>query len=268
MVNLTSWSPPAAIPPAAPDFAFCHQSYGMRMNHQTALFIGGLLPRGNTPRLYTVNDPDSPVGSFDIPYYNTYSDVAVSIEVAGPVDIDQMNIVPDALRGMAGYLADNCIGSRRTGGFITLGIQELVNFVTNPASDLDAPDYPDNTVFLTVTLSRPARVALLPGDYDPQMALFLKQAEGVALDQVDPPSQLVIADRIVRYTVQLQRMRRLGQVAWWADDYLERNSNNTDTLVLQRPSNSSSSISPNQAAVRKRKRARRHLQDSLRTVIS
>jgi len=234
MANLTSYVPPAPIAPIAPDFAFCHPSYGVGMTSSIAMHAGGILPQGASPKLYTINDPEEPSGFYDLPYYTSFSGVAISVEIAGPVDIGEVQLIPNEIRGMAGYLANRCIGSRGTGGFITKGIQGLVDYVTNPVTDLDAAEYPDNTAVVTVMMSTP-RAATFTGDYDPQMAIFLQQIEIAALGRVEPRFHAEIADRIIRYGVQAQRMRRLGHTAWWADPDDEDgvNRNGTGTIILR-----------------------------------
>lgn len=217
MANLTAYVPPVPVPPIAPDFAYCNTGYGVGLSGSVAMYAGGILPQGALPHLYTVNDPAELSGFFHLPYETSFSGVAVSVEVASPVDIDQISLVPNDIRGMAGWLARYCIGTRGTGGFMTRGIQDLVKYVTDPTSNLDAPQYPDDTAFITVTLSTPAHAHSFPGDYDPQMAIFLRQAEIAALNRVEPSAHEEIADRIFRYAKQAGLMRRVGHVAWWAD---------------------------------------------------
>lgn len=225
------------MPPVAPDFAFCHPAYGADISRTAAIYAGGILPRGSTPKRYTLNDPAEPSGPYDLPYYTSFSDVAISVEVASPVDIEDIVLLPDDIRGMAAWLADRCIGGRGTGGFITKGIEELVKYVTDPTSDLDAPEYPDETAFITVTLSTPPHAATFPSDYVPQMATFLTQMEIAALSTVEMQLHAEIAERAFKYAIQAQRMRRLGHTPWWdvpEEDAIDTNS--TETMAL-RPAN-------------------------------
>ncbi len=259
MANLSSYVPPDPIPPTAPDFAFCSAGYGHGMTRSAALWAGGILPYGTTPRVYTVNDPSTPSGLFDIPYYTSFSGVAISVEVAGPVDIDQIELIPNEIRGMAGWLANRCTGSRGVGGFVTRGIQGIVDYVTDPTTNLDAPEYPDNTAFVTVTLSSPPQAASFPGDYDPEMAYFLRQAEIDAFSRTEPSFHAEIAGRILKYALQGQQMRRLGHIAWWADpeDEPGLNGNGTETITLQL----SNSTTMNTADAQRERRIQRYLRD-------
>ncbi|KAK4696686.1 hypothetical protein P7C71_g1274, partial [Lecanoromycetidae sp. Uapishka_2] len=258
MANLTAYVPPHPIPPRAPDFAFCNVGYGVLNDYRLAQQVGGILPPGALPRLYTVNDPAEPYGFYDLPYETSYSGVAVTVEVASPVDIDEIRLVPNDIRGMAGWLARQCVDSRGTGGFMTKGIQGLVNYVTDPKSNLDAPEYPDNTAFITVTLSTPAHAHSFPGDYDPQMAEFLQQVEIAALSTVEWPGHNVIAERILRYDMQADRMQRFSHYAWWSDPEDEGGGNNVSSKILL-PLNESD---PSAGNIRRRRIFQRSLEET------
>ena len=54
----------------------------------------------------------------------------------------------------------------------------------------------------------------IPGDRDSTIARTLQQAETKALNMASPPLHAEMADRIVRYAAQAQRMRRGGSIAW------------------------------------------------------
>ena len=66
----------------------------------------------------------------------------ISVEVANPSgeSISQIVAVPDSLRGMAGWIINRCVAATGgIGGFSTLAIQNLVNYVNNPDTDISAP---------------------------------------------------------------------------------------------------------------------------------
>ena len=218
--NLSSFVPPVPIAPTRPDFAFCHPDYGANLRRQDAVYAGGILPQGTMPVNY-FNTQDEEGGrhwDYELPFSVAFGGVTITVEIAGPIDIHEISLVPNRIRGMAAFLANSCVGERGIGGFVTHKIQGLVDFVTNPASDLDAPAYPDSAAFITLTMSSPIHAHSFPGDYDPIMATFLQRVEGWALDRMtNPLQQAEIADRSVRFTVQAQRMKRLGTVSWWSD---------------------------------------------------
>lgn len=114
---------------------------------------------------------------------------------------------------------------------MTKGIQGLVNYVTDPTSDLDAHPYPSSTAFITVLVGKIDTAFSSPGDYDPNLAYFLQHTEMVAMDRVEAQYLDIIGERMLWYTAQAARMTRLGHVAWW--DTLEVGSNETQAASLQ-----------------------------------
>ena len=231
LTNLTSFSPPIPIPPIAPNIAVCDIAYGFGLSYQDAIFVADTLPHGTFLAPYTVNQDLSLPGSYDLPYETHLGDVAITISVAGVADINYIFQVPDQIRGMAAYIAQHCLEQRRSGGFITKGIQGLVDYVTDPTSDLNAHPYPSSTAFITVLVSRLDEAFSCPGDYDPKLAYFLQHTELVAMDKVEPQYLDVIGERMLLYTAQAARMTRLGDVAWW--EIIEVGSNGTEAASLQ-----------------------------------
>lgn len=255
--NLTSYVPPAPLAPTPPDFAFCHHAYGAHLMRSEGMYAGGILPQGETHIHYWVTREEQG-GSFQsntLPFDVSFGNVAVKVEIAGPVDIDKVFLVPNHIRGMAGYLANHCLGAGGVGGFVTASIQGLVDYIGDPGADLDAPVYPDNTAFLTVTMSSLARIHTLPGDHDPYMAQFLQQVATNAMRTRGSPHAGIFAERILRYAVQTQRMSRLGTIAWWEDMPLRGNQ----TERLRRPSNGppANGTATQVSTSRRRKRSRR-----------
>ena len=218
--NPAAYVEPVSIPPVLPDFAFCHSAYGNLRQRKDATMAAGILPLGSNPIIASVT-PTPGAGraqSYTLPFYVSYSGVAISVEVSGPVVIEDIVLVPNSIRGMAAYLANTCVGNRGTGGFVTSTIQGLVDYVTDPVADLDLPTYPDSTAFITLTMSSMDHILVFPGDHDPIMAIFLQQAETNALRTVLPKKQAQIRDRVFRYAHQAKRMTRLGALAWWKDN--------------------------------------------------
>ena len=225
LLNHNSFAPPVPILPVAPNFVFCDGAYGTGLSRHEALRAGSLLPQGTLPVTYSIEEPDTegltvnasaPEMRYRLPFLESFGDVSISVDVSGPVNLDRINVVPNDIRGMAGYVANQCLGRGGVGGFVTKKIQGLVDFVTDPTSNIDVPVYPDYTAFLTLTVSNHQSSYIFPGDYDPEMALFLQKAEVQALSRVRPPYHIVIADRVVDFAIARSRMRRLEtEVTWW-----------------------------------------------------
>lgn len=239
LTNLTSYNPPIPILPTAPNFAFCHEAYGVGLKREDALSAGSYLPYGSRPVIYSISPGKPPEGRarfFQLPLDIRFGGVTISIEVASPVDFDSISITPTDLRGMAGYLANYCVGARGKGGWVTKNIQGVVDYVTDPTTDLDVKHYPQSTAFVTLTISKHSALYSFPGDYDPQMAVFLQRKLADTLGRVPLHSQVVIADRIVRFAVKAQSMQRLETEAWWDDMDLDgvQNSSRLSTKI-QRP---------------------------------
>ena len=255
--NLTSYTPPVAIAPMAPDFKFCHAAYGLGLRRQDGIYAGGILPVGDLPVLYSATSAEEggQAQSNVFPFSVQFGSTKISVEVAGPIDYDKFTIslVPNRLRGMAAYLANTCVGTRGMGGFATMGFQGLLNFVTDPLNSLDVPEYPISAAFITLSMTSLAEAHSYPGDHDPVIARVLAQAETNVLETVPQQYHLEIADRVVRYTVQSQRMSRLGRLAWWNDEYNDANSSS----ILNLPAQSMNESASDSSTSRRKRKARR-----------
>lgn len=227
LAHLNSYVTPIPIPPVPPNFVFCNGDYGTGLRRADAIQAGGLLPVGSLPVTYSVGVPEMDglaanistlASEYRLPFLEVHGGISLSVDVSGPINIDRINVVPNDIRGMAAYVANQCLGRNGEGGFITKRIQGLVDFVTDPTSNIDAPVYPDSTALLTLTVSSRETSHTFPGDYDPQMAKFLWRAELDALSRVEPDARLVIANRVAKFAQMESHMRRMGtDVPWWGD---------------------------------------------------
>ena len=229
--NLTSLIPAVPTPPIVPNFAVCAPAYGWELSPGNAIFVADILPRGNFPVSYTVNQDLKAPGFYDLPYETHSGSVSVTVNVAGVADIDSIQLVPNEIRGMTAYIIEQCLMQRRSGGFMTKGIQGLVDYVIDPTSDVDARPYPSSTAFITVLVGKLDTAFSSPGDYDPKLAYFLQHAEAVAMERVEAQYLDILGERMLWYTAQAQRMTRLGHVAWW--DTLQVGSNETEAASLR-----------------------------------
>lgn len=228
--NLTSFIPPVPTPPIAPNFAVCDAAYGLGLSPGNAIILADRLPHDTFPVPYTVNQDLKAPDFYDLPYETHSGSVSITVTVAGAADIDSILLVPNQIRGMVAYIAQQCLEQRRSGGFMTKGIQGLVDYVTDPTSDLDAHPYPSSTAFITVLVGKLETAFSSPGDYDPNLAYFLLHTEIVAMDRVEAQNLDIIGERMLFYTALAARMTRLGHVAWW--DTVEVGSNETEAASL------------------------------------
>ena len=221
-----SLSIPFPIPPVAPDFVYCDGAYGTGLFPNDAFSAADMLPRGTVPVPYSVEESEiddlaanvSALGvGYELPFLTFKGGVSLAVDVSGPVHIHRIRVIPNDLRGMAAWVAHKCVAQGGgVGGFVTKRIQGLVDFVTDPTKDIDNPDYPASTAFLTLMLSNDEQSATFPGDYDPQLAKVLRQAEIDAWAQAGPRQRPVLQERIQKFTRSEMNMRRLEtDVPWW-----------------------------------------------------
>ena len=229
--NLTSFIPPIPTPPIAPNFVVCDAAYGLGLSPGNALRVADTLPHDAFPVSYTVNQDLKTPDFYDLPYETHSGGISITVTVAGAADIDSILLVPNQIRGMAAYVAQHCLEQRRSGGFMTKGIQGLVDYVTDPTSDLDVNPYPSSTAFITVLVSNLDTAFSSPGDYDPNLAFFLQHTEMLAMERVEAQYLDIIGERMLFYTAQAARMTRLGHMAWW--DTVEVGSNETEAASSQ-----------------------------------
>ena len=211
-----------------------------------AFEAASLLPEGTTPVIYFIHDPElGPLAAnvsspelerheHQLPFTESFGDVSIAVDVSGPVEINRFTVVPNDIRGMAAYVASQCLGTAGWGGFVTREIQELLDFVTDPRSDIDSQRYPDRTAFLTVTVGKHQTSHAFPGDYDPEMASVLRKAEANALDHVQSPADIAeLADRIRKFALAGENMQRLGtSVPWWSGWFTQENMTSVANVRL------------------------------------
>ena len=69
----------------------------------------------------------------------------VWVEIAGPTQPHTVMLVPDQIRGMAGWVVEQCVAMTalggKNGGFTTWGLTALVNFVLEPTTRYSSPFY-------------------------------------------------------------------------------------------------------------------------------
>ena len=127
------------------------------------------------------------------------------------------HISPNVVRGMAGRVVEHCVGGG-LGGYITTNIATTVEYITNPATQLDG-FYPDRPSFLTVTVSGPVNRDLLdyPGNTHPLTGSVL--AQHVMDRWLNEPPGSASLDYLARaaylFLTSALRMVRGGGHAWY-----------------------------------------------------
>lgn len=246
LVNVNSYSSLVPITPVAPDFLFCNGAYGTHLKKDEALEAASLLPEDTEPVTYFIDGSDlGPLASnvsspelerheHQLPFTQSFGDISITVDICGPVEIDKFTVVPNDLRGMAAYVASQCLGTAGWGGFVTKEIQGLLDFVTDPTSDIGSLRYPDPTAFLTVMVGNHHSVHAFPGDYDPEMASVLRKAEINALPQIQSLDDMAeIANRVQRFALAEANMRRLGtDVPWWSGWFTQENGTSVANVRL------------------------------------
>lgn len=68
---------------------------------------------------------------------DTIGGCQISVEVAGPNLPQTYSLVPDTVHSLASHIINECVGrAGKVGGFATLDIGNLIDWVINPSSDL------------------------------------------------------------------------------------------------------------------------------------
>ena len=211
LTNLSSIASLLPAAPTPPDIVLCHADYGLGLTTRDGFLAGAQLPDSKYPQQYFVGRTSA---QYHLPFYVSFGSVVISVEVGGPSAVRSITLTPNQLRGMAGYLVSHCVGTEKTGGFITTKIANVVDYVTDPKADLDLP-YPPTTAFVTLTMSDHKHSFSSPGDYDPALAITMQKAALDAINHVAPAFHTEIANRIFKFAEQATRMRRLGHIPWW-----------------------------------------------------
>ena len=127
-----------------------------------------------------------------------------------------ISIVPSLLRNLAAIVIQRCVqGESGNGGFITYGMQNLVNYIINPVNSLAAP-YPSSATFITVTVLGPTRRKFATGDTDPAVPQVLAGAEYNQARLNNDPSVKALYESDARlWTLISTTLIRGGSDTWW-----------------------------------------------------
>ncbi|KAL8807065.1 MAG: hypothetical protein Q9182_000898 [Xanthomendoza sp. 2 TL-2023] len=134
------------------------------------------------------------------------------------------SFVPDAVQSLASHLVNDCVGrDGRSGGFATLDLEKLIDFVLNPSTDLE--NYPPSSTFLTVSITSSDKKNPSPGNYDPIIAETLAGAARDAAMSVPASSAMrrLLVERAQRFRQRAMRMSTGGSTwPWWGGNRISQ----------------------------------------------
>ncbi|MCJ1238670.1 hypothetical protein MMC14_006661 [Varicellaria rhodocarpa] len=223
---------PGGIPwtPIPPDFHICDQTYGQNLRLSDCFAAIESLPTGEGIMLYSVNGADSEPWNF--PSYKTYGSCTVSIEMAGPVEGSLYRIAPSTIRGLAGWVWEQCIIGKGIGGFITYGMSSFIDpIVGSTVSRFPEMDLPNNAQFITVSLTGPLKRLSSPGNTDPAIPEVVSQKlEDAAGQSPRGSSQWQKFDTTSQvWKLTSQSMQRGSGIPWWSKTI----SSNPDEMTYE-----------------------------------
>ena len=144
----------------------------------------------------------------------------MSIAPAGPAKNrpHAFLMVPDAIRAMALWLIQQCVGGNGIGGFVTLAFANMLNHVTQ-LNTHPSNIYPDSSTFLTMTIGGLDSIRFLPGDTDPLLPLafagyMAMQGQSKPPDSADRQIATIAA---VYWSALAVEMESGGNIMWWDD---------------------------------------------------
>ncbi|MCJ1234526.1 hypothetical protein MMC14_002487 [Varicellaria rhodocarpa] len=126
-------------------------------------------------------------------------------------------VVPRTLRALVAVTIQTCVVGSGRGGFSTMGIERLFNYLRdpNPSTSPYIDPIPDNTAFITATVHGINLINPTPGDQDPSVPLALSSLFGLQ-------ASLQTEDSHERYISLMESALYLGDAsgqpgdrAWW-----------------------------------------------------
>ena len=137
-------------------------------------------------------------------------------------------MVPNQLRALAFFIAQQCAVEQNIGGFATQNFEGLLDVVGNPLTDPEDP-YPTSTTFLTVTVSGPSNKHYAPGNFDPFIPITIGgylYSKGNALPDGSSLRNLYTVGSNYWFSVA-ESMDRRGPTTWWETKATEEKSEMT-----------------------------------------
>ncbi|KAL8704871.1 MAG: hypothetical protein Q9201_001987 [Fulgogasparrea decipioides] len=193
--------------PNGPDFDICDRRYGLNLDIPQCDVAVDRLGVGSARTDYRISDQEGPR---TLP-------LSVEYEVAGPHLPQMYGVVPDTIASLAGNVINECVGrAGRVGGFATMDIGKLIDYVVNPSSALGY--YPPSSAFLTVSVTAKSTKKPSPGDYDPIIADTLSGAARDAAMRLPASgaARRTLVQRSTTFRTRAMRMSTGGlKYPWW-----------------------------------------------------
>lgn len=213
--------PLLAIAPTPPNFHICNEFYGTDLTFNDCTLAGDNLPRSADPVYYYAGDLPPPS---TLVWHFTVGGCTVLVERAGPNIQGHIQLVPDYLRGMVGWVISQCVTPSGLGGFVTVSFENMVNYIINPSTLFEEPFSPASS-FFTVTVSKPrTKNEINPGKLDPTIPDALSDALfGVVRNmRAGSPFALHYLDGAILFMAEAVAMDREIELPWWQDLRSER----------------------------------------------
>ena len=213
---------PAPVAPTPPDFHLCNPYYGTQLSRVQCEMAGGHLAVGEEPIELRSTGPYFPI-------VEQYGECVVTVSVSNPHEAtsppwdNAVNVTPNRLRQMASWINTICVNRFGLGGFATVSLQNMIDFVANDSTtnaQLFNGPWPIEAAFFTVILSSQDKQFLDPGYNDPVVAEAL--SDGVR--------EKGNADRADSLSVTSLQMSRNQEVNWWDGFNQENPEQKTDML--------------------------------------
>ncbi|KAL8704236.1 MAG: hypothetical protein Q9201_002614 [Fulgogasparrea decipioides] len=233
IVILAAVGPPAlaAVHPLSwADIHTCSIRYGIGILAEDCRAAAVDLPRGNQPVTYPSRDRDQ---AYILPWERTVGTCQLLVELAGPETVAEqpIQVAPDLIRGLAGFIIDQCPGGADergnflgagVGGFVTFGLERInfvlgrLNILPNPLPIGILPWGNLGASYITITVQRAGLGSKKAGDTDVSVAeRVLSFAHTRWVDEDNP----VRKDRYWRFADVMEAavagMTPDREVIWW-----------------------------------------------------
>ncbi|KAI4173793.1 MAG: hypothetical protein LQ346_008357 [Caloplaca aetnensis] len=229
----------------------CDQRFGFGILPSDCQTAGSFLPQGWDQIVYRTLPGLAPE-EFTLPWSKTIGTCTLTVELAGPLifETSQVNLVPNVIRGMAGYVISQCPGGgdeefefgAGLGGYVTSGMDRLYEWLSHAATFINPTNpwssmWPNSrTQFVTVTVQRETTKSKAPGDTDVGVAekvlqfageLWDEQQSGVRKNFLFSLSELL--------WVKVQEMTGREDIYWFDPIRLRREMEYTCDMKLEGP---------------------------------
>ncbi|KAL8941141.1 MAG: hypothetical protein Q9211_001948 [Gyalolechia sp. 1 TL-2023] len=199
----------------------CANFYGTFADTSDCIKAANKLPIGSDTRAFHISTSPRYYFKERIPLSRQHGNCMVQVEMAGPRIPPVVHLVPDDIRVVSSYIIETCAleGGGPLGGFGTGNIREMEQWLATLEGDLDKP-MPYYTAFPTITFSNPFPDYFSPGNFDPEMALYLSRFVFDAAQPLPPNSRhaKILRQRATRLQKENKVMTPRGRrIPWWSD---------------------------------------------------